>query len=78
MKRMTEAQAASLDRELTDIAPRLGDERDGFLTRNREFDLLAGLDKLSAGYIRSQSESSHMTPTEVIGALVRKEMASAS
>jgi hypothetical protein len=73
---MTEEEACALDEDLSTTVPRLGNNR-GFLARTRELDLLESLDNLTASYIRSQSEVNHTTPAEVIGTLVRKELASA-
>jgi hypothetical protein len=78
MAKMTEEEAWALDEKLTDVVPMLEGSGHGFLTRRYERDLLESLDSLSAGYIRSQSEANHQTPAEVIGTLVRKELASAS
>jgi hypothetical protein len=75
---MTEKEAWALDEKLTEATPKAGEKGRGFLVRQRERDLLESLDALSAGYIRSQSEANHQTPAEVISALVRKELDSAS
>jgi hypothetical protein len=45
----------------------------GFFTRQRE--LLASLDRVPAEYISSQAEALHQSPSEIIAAMVRKELA---
>jgi hypothetical protein len=78
MARMTEEEAWALDEELTNAGITLKKGAGGFLTRNWEQEILASLDELSAAYLRSQAESTKKPVTELIGILVRHELASAS
>jgi hypothetical protein len=48
-------------------------KRGGYFTRQRE--LLDVLDKTSASYILTRAEANCVTPAQIIGELVRKEMA---
>jgi len=73
MARMTEEEADALDELWTKTTPPLKHGTSGFFTRQRE--LLASLDKVSAEYISSQAETLHLSPAEVIAAMVRKELA---
>jgi hypothetical protein len=48
-------------------------KKGGYFTRQRE--LLNVLDKVVADYILTRAEASHQTPAQIIGELVRKEIA---
>ena len=72
---MTDEEADALDELLTRTTPKIRVGEGGFFTRQRN--LLNALDSLAANYIRSQSEIKHLSPAEIIGELVRKEIASA-
>ena len=73
MARMTEEEADALDELWTRTTPSLKHGTGGFFTRQCE--LLASLDKVSAEYISSQAEALHLSPAEIIAAMVRKELA---
>jgi hypothetical protein len=71
---MTDEEAQALDELLTRTTPKLRTGEGGVFTRQR--DLLAALDPVAAGYVRSQAELKRQTPSQVIGDLVRKELRS--
>ena len=73
MARMTEEEADALDELWTKTTPPLKGGTGGFFTRQR--DLLNLLDDVTAAYIRSQAETNHQTPAEVIKAMVRDRLA---
>jgi hypothetical protein len=76
MARMTEEEAEAADIFFTenDIMP-LPDEP-GFLEQ-RKAQLLA-VDTLSAHYFKAKANAEHKTPMEVIGDMVRRELATAA
>jgi len=76
MARMTEEEANALDELWTKTTPPLKGGAGGFFTRQR--DLLNLLDNVTAAYIRSQAETNHQTPAEVIGSMVRDRLAASA
>jgi hypothetical protein len=71
---MTEEEYDALDEELTRTTPKVsGDGKSGFFMRHRGEVVL--LDNVSAAYLRAKSDATHKTPTEIIGELIRKEIA---
>jgi len=72
MARMTEEEADALDELWTKTTPPLKGGAGGFFTRQR--DLLNLLDDVTAAYIRSQAETNHQTPAEVIKTMVRERL----
>jgi hypothetical protein len=48
----------------------------GFFTERRDRMIL--LDQFSADYLKAAAEAEHKTPAQIVGELVRKELASAS
>ena len=73
MARMTDEEADELDELLTRTTPKIRRGEGGFFTRER--DLLSALDPVAANYIRSQAEIKHLSPVQIIGELIRKEIA---
>jgi hypothetical protein len=74
MARMTEEEAYALDDYYTKNPPKVDPrKRGGFFTRQRE--LLEVLDRVSANYIMSRALSAKKLPAQVIGELVRGEIA---
>jgi hypothetical protein len=74
MPDMTEEEYDALDEELTRTTPKVsGNGESGFFMRHRGEIVL--LDHVSAAYLWAKSNSTHKTPTEIIGELVRKEIA---
>jgi hypothetical protein len=73
MARMTDEEADALDEYYTKNPPKTDPTKPGIFARN--VDHMVILDDLSAGYIRSRSEASRKTPSQIIGELVRREIA---
>jgi hypothetical protein len=71
MARMTEEAAAALDDLLTKTTPRLTGIPGVFA---RQKALLEALDSVVANYIKTKAESTHQSPAEIIGQLVRKTL----
>jgi hypothetical protein len=69
---MTEEEAAALDDLLTRTTPRLTGIPGVFA---RQKALLDALDSVAANYIRTKAETTRQSPSEIIGQLVRKELA---
>jgi hypothetical protein len=72
MARMTEQEADELDELLTRTNPELTDIPGMF---ERQDNLLNALDRLSANYILTKAHSTGQTPSQVIGNMVRRELA---
>ena len=78
MARMTEEEAAYWDDYYTKNPPKVDPaKKGGYFTRQREL-IDEVLDKVSADYIRAKAEAEHKMPAEIIGELVRKEVAAAT
>ena len=77
---MTEEEAWALEEEVTRNPPKVsGDGTHGFFAKHREKGgTIVFLDRVSAVWLRVKAEATHKTPTEIIGELVRKEIAAAS
>jgi hypothetical protein len=72
MPKMTDEEADALDELLTRTTPKLTNIP-GVFARQRA--LLASLDDVAANYILTRAETSHKTPSEIIGELVREKIA---
>ncbi|MDR1507666.1 MAG: hypothetical protein LBI67_11250 [Treponema sp.] len=72
---MTDKEAAALDEKFTNGSVRLG-EGMGPIMRRRE--LLRLLDEVSANYIITMAEQGNKTPAQVVGDMVRREIAARS
>jgi hypothetical protein len=70
---MTEEEADALDELWTRTTPPIRTGEGGPFTRQR--DLLRALDEVAANYILTRAEATHQTPSQVIGKMVRKELA---
>jgi hypothetical protein len=72
---MTDEEADALDEYYTQntIMPSSG--KPGLFARQRA--LLDALDDVAAHYILSRAKAAHKTPAQIIGEMVRKELASA-
>jgi hypothetical protein len=73
---MTDEEADALDELLTRTTPKLKTGEGGVFTRQRE--LLKLLDDVSANYIMTRAEATHQTPSQIIGKMVRKELAASA
>ena len=76
MARMTDAEADALDELWTHTTPEIDTSKPGFLTR-KGFTMVS-LDPVTAAYMQAKSALSHHNYSEIIGELVRKEIAAAS
>jgi hypothetical protein len=72
MKRMTLEEAKALDDLLTGTDPEFTDIP-GVFAKQRN--LLDALDDVSKNYIQTRSEATHKPPAQIIGEMVRHEIA---
>jgi hypothetical protein len=83
-KDLTDEEYDALDELLTRTTPKLSGKPGGFFTERARLREAAEeaetvpVDRLTAGWLRAKAEATHKTPAELIGELVRKELASAS
>ena len=73
MKTMTDEEADALDEYYTENPPKVDPGKNGGFAK-RSFRMVA-LDDLSADYFLTRSIATHKTPTEIIGEMVRKQIA---
>jgi hypothetical protein len=73
MPRLTDEEYAALDEKWTRETPVVNFSRPGMFARQRL--LLESLDTVAANYIHILAEAAGKTPAQIIGAMVRKEMA---
>jgi hypothetical protein len=73
MKDLTDEEYDALDEELTRTIPKLGPNGTGFLSQREARRM--GLDNLSVNYLWTKAVADHKTPAQIIGELVRKEIA---
>jgi hypothetical protein len=74
---MTEEEAWALDEEVIKNPPKVtGNGTGGVFARHKESTVIF-IDHVSATWLRVQAEATHKTPAEIIGALIRKEIAAA-
>jgi hypothetical protein len=72
---MTDEEYDALDEELTRTTPKLTDIPGVFAAQRN---LLSSLDTLAANYIQTRAEAAHKSPAQIIGELVRKEIAASA
>jgi hypothetical protein len=70
---MTEEEADALDDFFTQNTIMPDSSKPGFFARQKG--MLVALDSVVAAYLRSQAEATHQTPAQVIGKMVRRELA---
>jgi hypothetical protein len=81
MPDLTDKEYAVLEEEVTKNPPKVtGDGAGGFFARHlpdarHQGDTLIFLDHVSATWLRTQSEITHKSTTEIIGELVREKIA---
>jgi hypothetical protein len=75
MRDMTEKEYDELDELYTRTTPKINTSKPGFVTR-QGFTMVS-LEPLADAYIRTRAEIDHVTPSEVISSMVRREMAMA-
>ena len=73
MARMTDEEADALDELWTSTTPEIDTSKPGFLTR-KGFAMVS-LDPVTATYLQAKAAVTHHSPSEIIGELVRKELA---
>ena len=73
MPRLTDEEYAALDEKWTRETPEVNFSRPGMFARQRL--LLESLDAVAANYIHVRAEADRKAPAQIIGAMVRKEMA---
>ncbi|GHU24279.1 hypothetical protein FACS1894172_10470 [Spirochaetia bacterium] len=89
MKEMTDEEAEYWDELFTRSTPRIdesGGPNNGFFTERRvrlareavEADETVKVDHQTAQWLRAKAEATHQTPAQIVGELVRKELASVS
>jgi hypothetical protein len=71
----TDEEYDALDEYYTKNLPKVDPSKNGGFAKN-SFRMVA-LDSLSEDYLLTRALSTHKTPTEIISALVRKEIAAA-
>jgi len=73
MKEMTDEEAYALDEYYTKNPPRVDPSKNGGFAK-KSFRMVA-LDRLSEDYLFTKAIAAHKTPTEIIGDMVREEIA---
>jgi hypothetical protein len=73
MARMTDEEADALDELWTHTTPEIDTGKPGFLT-SKGFTMVS-LDPVTVTYLQAKTAVSHHSPSEIIGELVRKELA---
>jgi hypothetical protein len=73
MARMTDEEADALDELWTHTTPEIDTSKPGFLTR-KGFTMVS-LDPVTVAYLQAKTAVTHHNPSEIIGELVRKELA---
>jgi hypothetical protein len=73
MPNMTEKEAWELDELLTKTTPEVDPSVQGAFIKHRN--MMVFLDQISAQYLTSKMLTTKKTPTEIIGDMVRKELA---
>ena len=76
MAYMTDEEADALDELWTHSTPEIDTSKPGFLTR-KGFTMIS-LDPVSATYLQAKAAVSNHSPSEIIGELIRKEIAAAA
>jgi hypothetical protein len=77
MPDLSEEEYEALDELWTNNPPAVsGDGKSGFFMRHRNEIVI--LDDVSAAWLRAKTEITHQDATEIIGALVRKEIAASA
>jgi hypothetical protein len=72
---MTETEAEYWDQHFTQNEPALGPDGTGFLSQRAARQM--GLDEVTINYVYTKAQSENKSPAQIIGDLVRKELATA-
>jgi hypothetical protein len=73
VKEMSDAEAEYWDEYYTKNPPEIDPDTNGGFAK-KSFKMIA-VDRLSENYLLSKAMATHKTPTEIIGDLIRKEIA---
>ncbi|MCL2720411.1 MAG: hypothetical protein FWD47_03620 [Treponema sp.] len=74
MARMTDEEADALDELVTKNPPKVsGDGKSGFFMKHKGNVVI--LDDVSSTWLRVTSESTHKTPSDIIGEMIREKIA---
>jgi hypothetical protein len=73
MARMTDEEADTLDELWTRTTPEIDTGKPGFLAR-KGFAMVS-VDPVAAAYLQAKAAATHHSPTEIIGEMVRREIA---
>jgi hypothetical protein len=73
MGSMTEEEANALDELWTNTTPAIDTGKGGYFTQNMS--RLVEVDDFTAAYIRAKADTTHQTPAQIIGELVRERIA---
>ena len=76
MARMTDEEADVLDDLWPRTTPEIDTGKPGFLTR-KGFTMIS-LDPAAAAYLQARAAATHHSPTEIIGEMIRREIAAGS
>ncbi|GMO23570.1 MAG: hypothetical protein Ta2B_02800 [Termitinemataceae bacterium] len=71
--KMTDEEAEALDELWTRTTPEIDMSESGFLTR-KGFTMIS-VDPVTASYLQAKAATSHHTPSQIIGELVREKIA---
>jgi len=78
MARMTDEEADALDEYYTKNPPVPGPNGTGFFTQKRKAARSITIDDLSADWLLTKALATHKTPADVIGEIVRREIAASA
>ena len=74
MPRMTDEEAEALAEIVAKNPPKVsGDGKNGFFMKHKGNIII--LDDVSATWLRVKSESTHKTPSDIVGEMIREKMA---
>jgi len=73
MSRMTEEEADALDDLWTRTTPEIDTGKTGYYTQHMAH--LVEVDKVSAAYLRACADTTHKTPSQIIGEMIRERIA---
>jgi len=74
MPRMTDEEADALAEMVVKTPPKVsGDGKSGFFMKHKGSIVI--LDDISATWLRVTSESTHKTPSDIVGEMIREKMA---
>ena len=78
MARMTDEEADALDEYYTKNPPTPGPNGSGFFTKQRKTARSITIDELSADWLLTKAIADHKTPADIVGDMVRREIAASA